>query len=229
MPENKYKTDKVILRNYPKVIFFWPLFLTSFIAWCIQIIYDTILPLEQEPLGWLGIFWFIVFFTNLFVVSFDVSSSKFFILLLIVVVGVLLIIFLVVPYVSLPALPGGEFNPGLTTIFYFLMWIIFAFILGFILLGVHFNYYKIERNEIYHNKGIFSSAERYPVKSLRIRKEIADVFEYFVLRAGSLTLLPGKADEVITLNTVLNINKRVKQLDYLLSDIGVEPDELDNI
>ena len=65
-----------------------------------------------------------------------------------------------------------------------------------------------------------------PTKSLRILKEIPDVFEFFILRAGSITLMPGHGD-VIPLNTVLNINKKQKQIDYLLSHVSIETDELD--
>jgi hypothetical protein len=116
--------------------------------------------------------------------------------------------------------------PGLTAHFYFVVTIIMALILGLVVLGSRFDYWKIERNEIYHKKGIFSSAERIPTKSLRILKEIPDVFEFFILRAGSITLMPGHGD-VIPLPTVLNINKKQKQIDYLLSHVSIEPDELD--
>ena len=64
-----------------------------------------------------------------------------------------------------------------------------------------------------HKTGIFSAAERFPVKSLRFRKEITDVFEFFILRAGKFVIMPGKADEVMILPTVLNINKKADQLD----------------
>ena len=108
------------------------------------------------------------------------------------------------------------------------MTLILAFILGIVVISTRFEYYKIERNEIIHKSGIFSSAERFPVKSLRFKKEIPDVFEFFMLRSGRMTIMPGKADEVMILNTVLNINKREKQLDWLLSHVSVEPDEIDS-
>jgi len=107
------------------------------------------------------------------------------------------------------------------------MTLILAFILGIILISTRFEYYKIEMNEIYHKTGIFSSAERFPVKSLRFKKEIPDVFEFFLLRAGKFTIMPGQADEVMILPTVLNVNKKEKQLDWLLSHVSVEPDEID--
>ena len=209
---------EIYLRSYPKVIFFWPLTLVSFVLWLLQMIYPT-------PLAIFGNIWLIVFFVNLFIVAFDFSSSKFFVLILVVVIVVILLVFLV-PGMFAPSPTGEFFNPGLTAEFYLVVTIILAFILGLIVLGSRFDYWKIERNEIYHKKGIFSSAERIPTKSLRILKEIPDVFEFFILRAGSITLMPGHGD-VIPLNTVLNINKKQKQIDYLLSHVSIEPDELD--
>jgi hypothetical protein len=145
---------------------------------------------------------------------------------MVVVVIVLLLIFLVPGFFS-PLPPGDDgFNPALTAEFYLVTTIIMALILGLVVLSSRFDYWKIERNEIYHKKGIFSSAERMPTKSLRILKEIPDVFEFFILRAGSITLMPGHGD-VIPLRTVLNINKKQKQIDYLLSHVSIEPDELD--
>ncbi|TXT59061.1 MAG: conserved membrane protein of unknown function [Promethearchaeota archaeon] len=217
--ENKYKTDQVLLRSYPKVIFFWPLLVYSFIAWLIQFFFP-------DPIAWLGNIWMIVFFANLFTIAFDFSTVKFFIMLLAIVVIGLLVFFLVIPNVDL----GGitvEFNLGLSAYFYFAMMLILGIVLLLVVIGSYFDYYRVERNEIYHKTGLFSDAERYPVKSLRMKKQITDVFEFFILRAGSLTLLPGRADEVIYLPTVLNINKKEKQLDYLLSHISVEPDEID--
>ncbi|MFX0076704.1 MAG: hypothetical protein ACFE96_14770 [Candidatus Hermodarchaeota archaeon] len=209
--------SEVYLRSYPKVIFFWPLMLVSFILWLLQL-------LPTENVAWYGNVWLIVFFVNLFIVAFDFSSTKFFVLILVIAVVVILLIFLT-PQIF-EGLGGGEFNPQLTDQFYLVVTIIMAFVLGLVVLGSRFDYWKIERNEIYHKSGIFSSAERIPTKSLRIKKEIPDVFEFFILRAGSITLMPGHGD-VIPLPTVLNVNKKQKQIDYLLSHVSIEPDELD--
>ncbi|MHA1488274.1 MAG: hypothetical protein ACTSRI_01305 [Promethearchaeota archaeon] len=209
---------EVHLRNYPKVIFFYPLVFTSLILWIIQ----AFLPQNESILGAI---WFIVFFCNLFVIAFDFSSTKFFILILAIVVVILLIIFLVVPNVTLPT-TTITLDLGLPMAFYMIMTLIFAVVLFLVILSSYFNYWKIERNEIYHKSGIFSTAERFPAKSLRIKKEIPDVFEYFALRSGSITLMPGKGD-VIHLPTVPNINKKQAQIDHLLSHVSVEPDEVD--
>jgi len=209
--------SEIFLRTYPKVIFFWPMALVSFILWILQLIYPS-------PVAVFGSVWLIVFFINMFIVAFDFNSTKFFLLILVSVVIILLLVFLVPDMFS--TIPGDAFNPGLTREFYLVMTIIMALILGLVVLSSRFDYWKIERNEMYHKSGIFSSAERVPTKSLRIKKEIPDVFEFFILRAGSITLLPGHGD-VIHLPTVLNINKKQKQIDYLLSHVSIEPDELD--
>jgi len=224
MSEKKVKhPTEIFIRSYPKVIFYWPLLITSIILWIIQALLKT--NSTTNSLG-LGYAWFIVFFVNIFVTAFDFSSTKFFVLILAIVVVLLLVVFLVLPNFSV-SLTGIEIDLGLPWQFYMVMSIILAFILGIVVISTRFEYYKIERNEIIHKKGIFSSAERFPSKSLRFKKEIPDVFEFFLLRAGRFTIMPGKADEVMILNTVLNINKIEKQLDWLLSHVSVEPDEVD--
>jgi len=224
MSEKKVKhPSEIFIRSYPKVIFYWPLLITSLILWLIQALSKTNSTTNSAALGYV---WFIVFFVNIFVTAFDFSSTKFFVLILAIVVVLLLVVFLVLPNFSVD-LTGIEIDLGLPWQFYMTMSIILVFILGIVVISTRFEYYKIERNEIIHKTGIFSTAERFPSKSLRFKKEIPDVFEFFLLRAGRLTIMPGKADEVMILPTVLNINKREKQLDWLLSHVSVEPDEVD--
>ncbi|MHA1375686.1 MAG: hypothetical protein ACTSR7_15495, partial [Promethearchaeota archaeon] len=154
MSEKKVKPiTEVYLRSYPKVIFLWPLLLTSFILWILQLLQPT------TPMAWYGNIWLIVFFSNLFIMAFDFSSAKFFLLIMAIVVVLLLVVFLVLPNVNIE-LPGGTFNLELTHTFYLVVTLVLALILGFIVISSRFDYWKIERNEIYHKSGIFSSAER---------------------------------------------------------------------
>ena len=212
--------SEIYIRSYPKIIFFWPLLFTSFILLIIEAFADS------EISSVLGMVWFIVFFINIFVTAFDFSSTKFFVLILAIVIILLLVVFLV------PGLFSGlgvlRLDLTLSWQFYLVMTLILLLILGVVIISTRFEYYKIERNEIIHKSGIFSSAERFPVKSLRFKKEIPDVFEFFLLRAGKMTIDPGHSDEVMVLPTVLNINKIEKHLDWLLSHVSVEPDEIDH-
>ena len=218
--KKKTQVNEVILRSYPKIVFFYPLLLTSLILWPLEWILEG-----SATLPVLGYIWMIVLFANLFVIAFDFSSTKFFILILAIVVIVLLLIFLVpwgsVGNVSLPVI-----NFGMTEWFYMTFSIMLGIILLFVFIATRFDYWKIERNEVYHKKGLLGDAKRYPVRSLRFSKDIPDIFEYFALRAGSITLHPTDK-KIVHLTTVPNINKKEDQLDYLLSHLHVEIDELD--
>jgi len=219
--EKKKAVDIVILRSYPKVIFFWPLLVMTLILWPIQLVLEA----QAVSGSTIAYIWFIMFFANLFVIAFDFSSTKFFVLILAIVIVVLILVFLVLPNFSI-SLGGLSIPLNLPSGFYMVMSLVLLFILGFVVISCQFNYYKVERNEIYHKSGIFSTAERIPTKSLRLKKEIPDVFEFFILRAGSITLMPGHGD-IIHLTTVLNINNKQENLDRMLSYIHVEVDELD--
>jgi len=212
--------EVIFLRNYSKSIFLFPVLLTSFIFWLIEQFFGQ----PGNPIAGLGFIWTLIFFINLITITFDISSGKFFALLLVIIVIILLLIFFLIPatlsmiYIEFQ---NFEFNIGMTSQFYMVMTMIFTLVLILALIGPRFDYWRLERNEIYHKKGIFIQAERYPTKGLRIKKSIPDILEFFLLRAGSLTLILGK-DDIAHLSTLTNINKKSKQIDYLLSEIEVE-------
>jgi hypothetical protein len=209
------KEKKILLRNYSKAIFFWPLLVISFIFWIIQ----ALLPEINIILGYI---WCIIFFFNLFIISFDFPPNKFLILVLGVVLTLLILIFLILPQVQLPII---VLNLGSSPEFYATMTLILGIILGFVVLSARFDYYKLERNELIHVTGVLANtAERYPVRSLRIRHVVSDVFEFLLLGAGSVTLIP-KDSEAIHLITVINVKKKMKKIDWLLTHEFILPSE----
>ncbi len=208
------REEKIFLRSYSKVIFFYPLFFTSLTLFLIQYFVGM-----DEPI--LGAIWITVFFANLFIIAFDTSSTKFFILLLAAIILIMIFTLIFHPNAIISQILSFEVTIIMSYQFYLSTVIILAFIFLIAWIATRFDYWKLERNEVIHKKGIFISAVRYPTKSLRIKKEIPDIFEFFLLRSGSIHLLLGNED-VVYLDTVLNINKKSKQLDYLLSDIEIE-------
>ena len=212
--EERAKEEKVYLRNYSKVIFFYPLFIASFILYLIEAIMGI-----EEP--WLGAIWITIFFANLFVIAFDTSSTKFFIILLVVIILIIIFAFVFHPGNIISQVLSFEITITMSYQFYLVSTIILGLIFIIAWIATRFDYWKVERNEVIHKKGIFVSVDRYPTKSLRIKKEIADIFEFALLRVGRIELFFGGQD-VIHLNTIININKKAKQLDYLLSDIEVD-------
>jgi hypothetical protein len=217
----KKEGEVIYLRSYSKVIFLFPLFFTTIILWIIQYFFQNS---SGDPVPWLGFVWTVVLFVNLITMAFDMSSTKFFVIVLIIAVLIILSIFL-----SLPAIINTffqnvavvEFNIGMSVDFYFVMTVVIGILLLIAIIAPRFNYWRLERNELYHRKGIFVEAERFPTKGLRLKKKIPDVLEFFFLGAGSLTLLLGN-DETEHLSTILRIDNKSRRIDALLSEIEVE-------
>ena len=224
--QEKKEGEVIYLRSYSKVIFLFPLFFTTIILWIIQYFFGA----SGSPVPWLGFVWTLVLFVNLLTMAFDMSSTKFFVILLIIAVLIVLSIFLSLPAIIntfFQNLTVVEFNIGMNIDFYFVMTIVIGILLLIALIAPRFNYWRLERNELYHRKGIFVEAERFPTKGLRLKKKIPDVLEFFFLGAGSLTLLLGN-DETEHLSTILRIDNKSRRIDALLSEIEVElePDKL---
>lgn len=214
--EKATEKDQVILRNFPKAIFFAPLFLVSVIFWIVQSFLTDLNP-------WLGIIWVIIFFSNFTVTALDFPSYRVLILILGIVIIVLLALFLgLIPTLKQLGIIGQNFRIGLPVEFYMIMTIILGLILGLVMLSTRFDYYRIERNEVIHKTGFFSTTlERYPVRGLRVKKEIPDIFEYFLFKAGTITLMFAKNNKIVHLNTVLNVKKKAERIDFLLSSLHV--------
>jgi hypothetical protein len=218
--EEKKEGEVIYLRSYSKVVFLFPLFLTSIILWIIQYFFGA----TGEPLPWLGFVWTVVFFINLLTIAFDLSATKFFVIMIIIAVLIVLSIFL-----SLPAIINTffknvtivEFNIGMNIDFYLVMTFLIGILLLIALIVPRFNYWKLMRNELIHKKGIFVEADRYPTKGLRFKKKIPDILEFFFLGAGSITLLLSK-DDSEHLSTIPRIDNKTRRIDELLSEIEVE-------
>ncbi|KKM73174.1 hypothetical protein LCGC14_1413170 [marine sediment metagenome] len=209
-------TEKLIIRNYSKAIFLLPTLVMSIVGWIIQAII-------HEPFLIFELIWLIIFVSNLFVVCFDFSSSKFIILIFIVLIFGSFAYFVLFPLIFKPTFFSGDFSLelGFTSHFYILLTGVIFFFMLITIGNSIFNYYSIERNELYHRKGIFNTTERWTLTNLRFKKEIPDIFEFMMFRAGTLSFYPTKTD-VIILPTVLNINRKERQLDRILSKIQVD-------
>jgi len=218
--EEKKEREVIYLRSYSKAIFLFPLFFTNIILWILQYSFEEF----GNPVPWLGFIWTLVFFINILTIVFDISSTKFLVIILIFVIVILLAIFLILPstlsdfYEKVQLV---EFNIGMNEDFYLVMTFVLGIILLITLITPRFNYWKLERNELYHKKGIFVEADRYSTRGLRYKKKIPDIFEFLILGAGSITFLLGK-DNSEYLNTIPRINKKAKKIDSLLSDLEVE-------
>jgi hypothetical protein len=206
----------VILRTYPKVIFLFPTLAASLVFLIIQAFYD-------EPIRVLGQIWMFVFFCNLFVLSFETNSVEFIALVVAVVGGILLAIYFIAP--RLDEGTGEEirefFNFGLTTVFYGTISVVMAGLLIGVWFDRYFDYWKVEKNEILHKSGLLANVKRFPTSNLRYNKEINCVFAFLVGRSGTITLIIDN-NNVVTLENVLDVNRKAQALDEMLSQIRVK-------
>jgi hypothetical protein len=215
--------QRLILREFTKGIFFYPLAIFSFIAAIIEHIGESGAPtLPWAYANMLSIIWIVVFFINVFVVSFDFSAGKF-ILMILVVALIILVIFLLIQSgtIILPA-EGGTFvlNLELRTQFYWMIAAILGAVVLLTLLVSRFRYVRIETNEVLV-KGILGDVKRFPTANLHYEKKITDVFEYMALRAGSIILHISGAESPVELHTVANVHKKAQKMDALLSAIKI--------
>src|SRR4030042_3763147 len=81
--------QRVTLRDFSKGIFFYPLAIYSFVAALIEHFMEDAESGGADPssiANILALIWVVLFFFNVFVVSFDMSTGKFLILILLVAI-----------------------------------------------------------------------------------------------------------------------------------------------
>lgn len=224
--EEDCSVHKVVIRPYPKVIFFYPTFLLALFCWLVMFSDDSKTP-EMDPFispGALGLAFFIAFTINILVISFEFSR----IVTITVFAFVIAIIFgslwlngrfdFLGPFGRLL----GQIDIVANQQFYGFMTLLFSVVYGAVFINTRFNYYEITHNEILHHHGYLGDIERYPAPSLRLSKEINDVFEFCLAFSGRLIIFPANERKAIIMDNVLRVNRIEKRLTQLLGKISVK-------
>ena len=116
----------------------------------------------------------------------------------------------------------GEQNLALPILFYLLVSGVLAIILGAILIGAHFDYAKIEPNQITCTKGISGkSKETFPTRSLQIDIQRPDFLEQ-VLGTGRISLKIPSLNKFIQLNTIFRAGTKHKRVLHVLKAISTD-------
>jgi len=219
-PESIPETSHVIVRPYPKVVYFYLTWLASIICGMLQpgdLTASTMGDSEVYGMIWISIFAF-----NVLVISFEFSRIR-----------SVALSFLIVAF-FLAASQFG-FLDGLTTFFsnlglvmnkafYFSIAILYSIIFLLVWINSRFNYWEIQPNEILHHHGFLGDVHRYPTRGLRMKKEITDVLEYILLRAGTLVLDPQGEERPIVLENVIGLNVVEDKIQRLLGTLKVRMD-----
>jgi hypothetical protein len=211
------EVNQVILRDYSKVILYYPLLIYSVVALIVQIIIG--------PSETLAIIWIFVFIYNTVAVGFNFPTAKFFLLFLSIVIIVMIFVLLditgVIQWISLWDAIKPFFHFTLATNFYGWIILITGVMIIAALIASSFKYIRIERNEVYVRGVAAGKANRYPAKSVEIKINITDVFEFITIGAGSvlIELTPEKRYHFLT---VPFVRRKKRYIDQLLSSTLVE-------
>jgi hypothetical protein len=217
---------RVVIRPYPKVIFFYPTFLVSVFCWLVLFTDSAATPEVDSWIspGTLGLWFFLAFTINILVISFEFSrivTITIFVAIVAVLFGAL---WLDGKYDFLG--PVGDIvaaiNIQSNQQFYGMMSLLFTVIYIGVFVNTRFNYFEITHNEILHHHGYLGDIERFPAPSLRMTKEINDIFEFLLAFSGRLILFPANERKAIVLDNVLNVNRAEERLTQLLGKISVK-------
>lgn len=220
--ESEAASKSIYLVSYPKVIFLYPTFLAALLAGIYTAFAGRGLGPEIAAILFLA-----VLALNLVVISFDFprTASLTLVFLIFGVVMGLVLLFRIYPGV-LPAVTDvlRRFHPLANATFYFTIAAALGVIFLLVLVSRRFDYWEVSGNELLHHTGMLSDLKRYNAANLRIDKEINDVFEYLLLRSGTLILHPNQ-ERAIVLENVPGISGKEQQITRMLGTLKVQVHE----
>jgi hypothetical protein len=227
-PEKKANEaqERIILISYPKIVFLYPVFVFSIVA---GIWMSFLKPLDAQQPNPQAVFLATLFLgllaVNLVVLGFDfprTTSLTLFFFIAAIVLGFILLVRLR-PGI-LPFMAGilHAFHPLANATFYWSIAAILGGIFVAVFIVVRFDYWEVRPNELLHHHGFLANLERRSAPSLRLDKEISDVFEYMLLRSGRLILHPSEEQRSIILDNVPFINQKEEAITRMLGALQVQ-------
>ncbi|MFO1008141.1 MAG: hypothetical protein U0929_19435 [Planctomycetaceae bacterium] len=115
-----------------------------------------------------------------------------------------------------------KLHPQANATFYYCYVIAMFLIYVGVFVNSKFDYWEVRQNEMLHHHGFLSDLERFPTSSLKIDKEIKDIFEYMLLKSGRMILNPAPQQRPIILENVFFIDQKEAQITKLLSSMQVQ-------
>ena len=215
----------IYLVSYPKIIFLYPTFLASLVAaiW-LSFLGSPPVPTSTTAVAINPVF-LVVLAINLVILAFDfprTTSLTLFFLVAAIVMGLILWFRIDPPFFKEIGLILAAFCPLANPTFYWTIVGILAVIFLIVMIVVRFDYWEVRANELLHHHGFLANLERMSAPSLRIDKEISDVFEYLLLRSGRLILQPSNERRAIILDNVPFIKKKEEAITRMLSALQVQ-------
>jgi hypothetical protein len=229
VPEKKVDEtrERVILISYPKIVFLYPVFALSIVSaiWMHFLPKPLSAPEPNSQAVFIATLFLGLLAVNLVVLAFDFPRTTWLTLFFFIAAAVLGFVLLVrLSPDILPFVAGilKAFHPMANATFYWSIAIILGVIFVAVFIVVRFDYWEVRPNELLHHHGFLGNLERRSAPSLRLDKEIDDVFEYLLLRSGRLILHPSEEQRSIILDNVPFINKKEELITRMLGALQVE-------
>ncbi len=199
---------RVVVRSYPKVIFFWLTWIASLVM---GIAHGGGQVATAHP--HLGTVWMCIFAFNLLVISFDFNEV---VSVMILAIGVALVLAMILlDWLG----PLGDFFQNLRIYmnreFYFTIFGFFTILYMIVFIKTRFDYWEFRYNEVIHRRGLFADIKRYSTEDLRWFKEIPDVMERILAGSGRMILTTPRESQPIVIDHVL----RIGSIDEQVADI----------
>jgi hypothetical protein len=218
----KKDIDSITIRSWPKVIFLYPVMLTSLLCGIYQSVFGA--NAETGFSEGAGMLFFVVLCLNVLVISFEFSRFKTLAIFFFFLAVFFFLLYLSTRFEVFPFLREifESFHIKCSSSFYYAMaaYLLFTFLLVYI--NTRFNYWVIRSNEILHKEGFMGDVRRFPSPNLKMTKEIPDVFEFLLLGSGKIVLCPASEKQAIVLEHVLAVNVVERATQELLSSLSVE-------
>ena len=218
-PRTQPHRERVFVRSYPKIIVQYPTALAALLC-------GVLIHFFPDWKGGLGALFIAVLLLNTVVAAFEfprlTALTLFFLIACVVLAALLLNRYLniIQPLKELMSRIHLEANPQ----FYLFIFGIYLLVFAIVWVTSRFDYWEITPNEILHHHGPLSDLERFPAPQLKLDKEITDIFEFLLLRAGRLILHPTSERRAIVLDNVLNVNQIETKIKHLLGALEVRID-----
>src|SRR5581483_7776510 len=191
---------KIYLVPLPKIAFLYPSLIMGLVAAFYMTFATASLDQPSTGMKVVSILFLVTLATNLVVLAFDfprTTSLTLFFFLVALVTGGVLIHVLEPTWFPFLSEQFAKFHPIANATFYWTYTGIMGLLYLVSLIMVQFDYWEVRPNELLHHHGFLSNLERFASPSLKIDKEINDVFEYLLLHSGRLILQPSNERRAI--------------------------------
>ncbi len=215
---------RILLISYPKIVFLYPALIVSLIA-AIYLSFDRqALDASNTPAVVLSVLFLGVLATNMVVLALDFPRTSLlavFFLFVAIVLGAILLFVTRPEYLPWVADILVRFRPLANATFYWAFFVILGTTTLAAIVAAHFDRWEARPNQLLHYKGLWGDLDRFPAPSLRVEKELNDVFEYFLLQSGRMILHIGTDRRAVVLENVLFIRKKEEALTRMLGKLHV--------